>query len=105
MGGKARRFGGLAKGWLETPEGPSIVERTIALARSTVPGAALVLVGDASAYEKLGVEAIADAPAGTGPLGGLSALLAEAERRGARTALALAGDMPFLSSDLDPEAV
>jgi molybdenum cofactor guanylyltransferase len=100
VGGKARRFGGIAKGWLETPEGPSIVERTISLARSAVPGAALVLVGDASAYEKLGVEAIADAPPGIGPLGGLSALLAEAERRGAQTVLALACDMPFLSSDL-----
>lgn len=100
VGGKARRFGGIAKGWLESPEGPSIVERTVAIARSARPGAALVLVGDASAYDKLGVEAIADAPPGIGPLGGLSALLAEAERRGARAALALACDMPFLSTDL-----
>jgi molybdopterin-guanine dinucleotide biosynthesis protein A len=100
VGGKARRFGGIAKGWLETPEGPSIVERTLALARAAIPGAAVVLVGEARAYEKLALDAIADAPPGIGPLGGLSALLAEAERRGARTALALACDMPFLSSDL-----
>jgi molybdenum cofactor guanylyltransferase len=100
VGGKARRFGGIAKGWLETPDGPSIVERTIAIARSAVPGARLVLVGDASAYERLGVEAIADAPPGIGPLGGLAALLAEAERRGVRTALALACDMPLLTTDL-----
>jgi len=100
VGGKARRFGGIAKGWLQTPEGTSIVERTIALSRQALPDAPLVLVGDASAYEKLGLEAIADAPPGIGPLGGLSALLTESERRGSRTALALACDMPFLSAEL-----
>ncbi len=100
VGGKARRFGGIAKGWLQTPEGTSIAERTIALAHQALPDAQLVLVGDASAYEKLGIEAIADTPPGIGPLGGLSALLTESERRGSRTALALACDMPFLSAEL-----
>jgi molybdopterin-guanine dinucleotide biosynthesis protein A len=100
VGGKARRFGGIAKGWLETPDGSSIVERTLAITRAAIPEASWVLVGEAAAYERLGLEAIADAPPGIGPLGGLSALLQEAERRGARTALALACDMPFLSTGL-----
>lgn len=100
VGGKARRFGGIAKGWLETPDGPSIVERTLALARSVSPRAGIVLVGEAGAYQELGLEAIPDTPPGIGPLGGLSALVMEAERRGTPSALALACDMPFLSADL-----
>lgn len=100
VGGKARRFGGIPKGWLEAPDGQSIVERTVRITRAVIPEATLVLVGDAGAYERLGLQAIADAPSGIGPLGGLAALLAEAERRGAHSALALACDMPFLSTDL-----
>jgi len=100
VGGKARRFGGIPKGLLEAPDGRSIAERTLELVRTAAPGAAIVLVGEASAYAGLGLQALSDAPAGIGPLGGLSALVAEAERRGSRSALALACDMPFLSTEL-----
>jgi molybdopterin-guanine dinucleotide biosynthesis protein A len=41
-----------------------------------------------------------DSPAGMGPLGGLLALLEYAESRGADFALALACDLPYLSSAL-----
>ena len=93
-------MGGSPKGLLVAPSGEAIVARALALcerARLDV-----VFVGDAEAYTHLapGVPALADEPRGIGPLGGLVALLAHASRVGARHAIALACDMPYVTLEL-----
>ncbi len=101
VGGQGRRMGGLAKGLLAPPSGErSIVERLVTVARDAVGEADVVLVGDASMYGAVKLDALADAPPGIGPLGGLLALLGEAERRDAPYALALACDLPFVTPTL-----
>jgi molybdopterin-guanine dinucleotide biosynthesis protein A len=57
----------------------------------------VVLVGEAAAYEDLGLPTLKDEPPGVGPLGGLVALLRHA---GTVPALAFACDMPFVSRAL-----
>lgn len=99
VGGRARRFGGIPKGLLPAGDGEPIVSRLSRICRDALGDPAIRLVGHAEAYRQLGLEAIADAPAGIGPIGGLSALLKEARCRGC-TALALAGDMPRLEAPL-----
>jgi molybdopterin-guanine dinucleotide biosynthesis protein A len=88
-------MGGKAKGLLHAPGGVTIVERWKELLGEL--GVPVVLVGDASAYEGLGMEGLQDEPPGVGPLGGLVALLRHAGERGA---LAFACDMPFVSRGL-----
>jgi molybdopterin-guanine dinucleotide biosynthesis protein A len=95
VGGSAKRLGGIPKGLLPSPEGPTLVERTGAICRSL--GFRVVLVGAAEPYVHLGLEVIADLPPGIGPLGGLVALLRHA---GCSRALALGCDMPFVSRAL-----
>jgi molybdopterin-guanine dinucleotide biosynthesis protein A len=99
VGGKATRFGGVAKGMLPAPDsGEPIVARLARLCRDTVD-ADVVLVGRGAAYDGLGLSTLDDAPVGVGPLGGLSALLAEATRR-KTSAIALAGDLPYVTSSM-----
>ncbi len=99
VGGKASRFGGVAKGMLPAPEtGEPIVARLARLCREAVD-ADVVLVGRGPAYDALGLSFLEDAPGVVGPLSGLSALLAEAQR-GDRTAIALAGDLPYVTSEM-----
>jgi molybdenum cofactor guanylyltransferase len=95
VGGAGTRMGGIAKGLMRTAEGTTLVERW----RATLEplGVEIVLVGDRSDYASVAMEVVADEPAGIGPLGGLVALLRWA---GAAQALALACDMPFVSSRL-----
>jgi molybdopterin-guanine dinucleotide biosynthesis protein A len=98
VGGRARRMGGKPKGLLRGPEGRTLVDRWSALLADL--GVPLVLVGEARAYAAMDIPALADDPPGIGPLGGLVALLRHAEHAGARSALALACDMPFVSRAL-----
>jgi molybdopterin-guanine dinucleotide biosynthesis protein A len=95
VGGPGRRMGGRPKGLLEGPGGVTLVERWRALLGGL--GVEVVLVGDAAAYAGMGLPALADEPAGVGPLGGLVALL---RRAADRPALAVACDMPFVSQAL-----
>jgi molybdopterin-guanine dinucleotide biosynthesis protein A len=95
VGGDGSRMGGLAKGLLRTSDGRTVVERSRAVLESA--GARIVLVGAGRAYDGLGLEVLADEPHGIGPLGGLLALLRVA---GDAPALALAGDMPFVTRAL-----
>jgi molybdopterin-guanine dinucleotide biosynthesis protein A len=95
VGGRGSRMGGQPKGLLRTPGGATIIARSRAILESL--GVPLVLVGAHEAYAGLGIETVADEPAGIGPLGGLVALLCHA---GARRALALAGDMALVSPGL-----
>jgi molybdopterin-guanine dinucleotide biosynthesis protein A len=98
VGGQARRMGGMAKGLLSTPSGESVVTRLTRIARAI--DADVVLIGQSEAYVELGLEALSDDPTGVGPLGGLSALLAEAERRRMPSAIALACDLPYVTQAL-----
>lgn len=96
-GGQSRRMGGRPKGLLAAPEtGEALVVRAVRVMREA--GLVPVLVGEASPYRALvqGVEEIADDPAGIGPLGGLSALVA---RGGGGRVIAVACDMPWVSVD------
>jgi molybdopterin-guanine dinucleotide biosynthesis protein A len=93
-------MGGSAKGLLTSPDtGESLVSRLARIAREALPGAELVLVGEAEAYRALGLPMLADAPDSSGPIAGLVALLEEAARR-KRIAIALACDLPAVPREL-----
>lgn len=90
-------MGGVAKGLLRAPDGElTLVERLVQETVAAAPGAEIVLVGAAEAYVALRLTALADAPPGIGPLGGLLALLHHGAGRGAHQTLALACDLPRL---------
>jgi molybdopterin-guanine dinucleotide biosynthesis protein A len=96
VGGAATRMGGQAKGLMRASDGRTIVDRWLAiLAAAGVLD--VVLVGSHPAYAGLGLAAIHDEPPGIGPLGGLASLL---RRAGDGRAIAVACDMPFVSSAL-----
>lgn len=98
VGGSGSRLGGVAKGLLPTLDATTtLIERLCSEVRAALPGAELVLVGTAQPYSALGLRAIADAPAGIGPLGGLGGLLSHA---GSGQVLALACDLPRLERGL-----
>jgi molybdopterin-guanine dinucleotide biosynthesis protein A len=112
VGGASHRMGGRPKGWLLAPQDPaapadpsgtsaprlSVLERTVSLARGVCDH--VCLVGRADSYARLELSSIpdavtADGARAPGPLAGLVALL---ERVGDGTAIALACDMPYLTS-------
>jgi molybdopterin-guanine dinucleotide biosynthesis protein A len=99
VGGRSSRMGGRPKGLLPAPDGGTLVERCCrVLADGGVED--VVLVGAHDAYTATGLPILDDHPAGTGPLGGILALLAYASRKDARCAIVLACDMPFVSAGL-----
>jgi molybdopterin-guanine dinucleotide biosynthesis protein A len=95
VGGAARRMGGAPKGLLPAPSGEPIVERWRALCHAI--GLRCVLVGEAAAYAKLGIEPVADARPSAGPLGGLVGLL---RVQSAAPVVAVACDMPYVTEGL-----
>jgi molybdopterin-guanine dinucleotide biosynthesis protein A len=95
VGGTARRMGGAPKGLLTAPGGETIVERWRALCATI--GMRCFLVGEADAYAPLGIERIADARPGAGPLGGLVGLL---RAQPAAPVVAVACDMPYVTEAL-----
>ncbi len=95
VGGAARRMGGTPKGLLAAPGGETIVERWRALCGTV--GLRCFLVGEADAYARLGIERVADARPGAGPLGGLVGLL---RAQPAAPVVAVACDMPFVTEPL-----
>jgi molybdopterin-guanine dinucleotide biosynthesis protein A len=98
VGGRGSRMGGVAKGLLTAPDAKTtLIERLRGEIDAALPDAEIALVGNAQAYSSLGLRAIADEPAGVGPLGGLCGLLRHA---GPRHALALACDLPRLERSL-----
>jgi molybdopterin-guanine dinucleotide biosynthesis protein A len=95
VGGRSARMGGAPKGLLPAPDtGEALVARSLRLARAL--GLDVTLVGDATPYRALvgDVAPLDDEAPGSGPLGGLCALLAWA---GERPVIALACDMPRVS--------
>lgn len=98
VGGSSSRMGGKPKGLLPAPSGSmTIVDRLIVAARSAFPTSEVVLVGAHSSYVGVGIRMLADDPVGVGPLGGLKSLLVDA---GERDAIALACDLPYVTSAL-----
>jgi molybdenum cofactor guanylyltransferase len=94
VGGRGSRMGGIHKGLL-TRDGEPIVVRLARVARAA--GLEPVWVGlrdDAYRQALPGLREIPDAIPGIGPPGGLLGLLAHG------SAIALACDMPFVSTDL-----
>jgi molybdopterin-guanine dinucleotide biosynthesis protein A len=111
VGGASRRMG-RPKGLLLEPEDigraglprrPLVLrlrsEAERALQELARPGH-IVLVGERPEYLALGVPVLRDAAPQQGPLGGLVALLEEAQRRRWGTALALACDQPYVTAGL-----
>lgn len=102
VGGRGSRMGGVAKANLQVADGRTILERTLACCAESgraLGGAAPIwLVGESAAYAAHQLQRIADDPAGVGPIGGLRALLRALPP--ASYALALAGDMPFITPQL-----
>ena len=91
-------MGGHPKGLLTVPNSDeTLLSRTVRIAAESAPGAEVVLVGENRAYAHLHLPTLADDPPGIGPVGGLRALLKYSARHG-RPAIALACDMPFLST-------
>ena len=99
VGGKSSRMG-RPKGLLCIPgsEEP-IVEALVRRGREL--GLSSVLVGDATSYAELarGAPRIDDDPPGAGPLAGLQAAVAYANREGATFLIAAACDMPKVSAE------
>jgi molybdopterin-guanine dinucleotide biosynthesis protein A len=99
VGGKSSRMGE-HKGLLLVPGGrQSILEALVARGRHA--GFDPVLVGDATPYKRLArdVLRIDDDPPGTGPLGGLRAVLDHAARTGGSHIVAIACDMPYVTAE------
>jgi molybdopterin-guanine dinucleotide biosynthesis protein A len=94
VGGSSRRMGGRAKGLLVGPSGETIVGRWRRVFEGL--GIPVVLVGERPEYATVGVPVLPDRGAGAGPVAGLVALLAHAERH----AIAVACDMPYVSAAL-----
>jgi molybdopterin-guanine dinucleotide biosynthesis protein A len=94
-GGRATRLQGADKASLLVG-GRRIIERQLAALADVAGEVRIIVAGgedDAARYADLGVEVVADAVAGVGPLGGLYTALLEARYD---RVLVLACDMPFV---------
>jgi molybdopterin-guanine dinucleotide biosynthesis protein A len=101
VGGQSSRMGGFPKGNLKAPGSElTLLERSLVEIREAAPNAEVVLVGRSAPYASLSCPALADQPAGVGPIGGLAALLDHAAACGKSHALALACDLPRLDREL-----
>ena len=92
---------GRHKGLLPVPGGSApILEELVRRGRAA--GLDPVLVGDATPYEHLaaGVMRVDDDPQGAGPLAGLQAALRHATRAGSSQVIAIACDMPYVTSEV-----
>lgn len=94
VGGASRRMGGRPKGLLTTADGRTLIDRWRAVFDEL--GVAVVLVGRRPEYADVDLPQLDDDPPGSGPLGGLAALLAYASPR---RAIAVACDMPFVPAE------
>jgi molybdopterin-guanine dinucleotide biosynthesis protein A len=98
LGGRAERMGGISKPLLELASGETIIGRTLRIIEDA--GMRPVLLGPTpSILASLAppeLPRVDDALPNHGPLGALVALL----ERYAEPVIALAGDMPYVSSDL-----
>jgi len=104
VGGRSSRMG-QTKGLLLAPtaafeQAPvTLVERLLALGEQDL-GCDTVLVGQLPQYEFLQRPSLLDAREQAGPLGGFVALLRHAQQQGKAYVLALACDLPYVTSGL-----
>jgi molybdenum cofactor guanylyltransferase len=97
VGGAGKRMGGVAKGLLKVPAGTeTLLTRLLRICSASAPEASVYLVGQSALYATLGLPQLADEPCDVGPIGGLRSFLLRAQADGARRALALACDLPFI---------
>jgi len=99
LGGSGTRMGGVCKALLPLPSGESILRRTLRIIGEA--GLEPVLLGPTPAIlaaldGQALPESVPDAAPNSGPLGGLVSLL----DLGPDPALAVAGDMPFITAQL-----
>jgi molybdopterin-guanine dinucleotide biosynthesis protein A len=94
-GGRATRFGGVAKG-LEAVGGVRIIDRVAAALRESCDDLIIVANDLAAGSWIPGVRAVTDLRLGAGPLGGIHAALADARD----AVLVLAWDTPFIPAAL-----
>lgn len=101
IGGGATRFGGIAKGLLEAPDGTGkVIQRLVNLLRELHVPSVFVASRADHPYEMVGLPTILDRSEGVeklGPLGGFLALYEHALRAGSGRVVALACDMPFVT--------
>jgi molybdopterin-guanine dinucleotide biosynthesis protein A len=93
---------GTSKGLLLAPDGSgrTLVERLVSELALSLKEAPVVLVGKREEYAHLGIPFVEDEIPESGPLGGLVALLAQAEALGAPRVLCIACDHPRVSAPL-----
>jgi cyclic pyranopterin phosphate synthase len=99
VGGKSRRMG-TPKGLLALPGASEpIIDALVRSGREA--GVEPVLVGDAMPYGQLaaGVQRVDDDPVGAGPLAGLRASVRHASETGFSRLIAVACDMPYVTSE------
>jgi molybdopterin-guanine dinucleotide biosynthesis protein A len=96
-GGEGRRIGGAKP--LRTLSGERLIDRAVRQARPWSDRVAIA-VRDPAQVETAGADLVLDEPEVRGPLGGLMAALAYAQRSGCGFVLTIPADMPFLPRDL-----
>jgi molybdopterin-guanine dinucleotide biosynthesis protein A len=98
-GGRALRLGGVAKPFIEVG-GRTIAARQLEVLRPMFRRVVAVVAGgaDGAPWSALGVEVLADAADGGGPLAGVAAALAAVPPEDA--VVCVAGDLPFLAPAL-----
>ncbi len=96
-GGKASRFGGIAKGLLEHPDGRTFVEYLLGEFERADISQTAICFGAACAYAPHGAHLLPDNSPCCGPLGGIEAALAHFERR-ADAAVFLSCDLPYIGA-------
>ena len=103
-GGTARRMGGADKA-LMILGGMTLLERVISRLAPQVEALALSANGAPERFERFGLSVLGDDPAlgSKGPLSGILAALAWAQRAGATHVVSAAVDTPFFPCDLVPQ--
>ena len=97
-GGRARRYGGRAKGLLDSGQATAMIDRLISQVTAAGISRIVIVANDAAAYANYGCEVIGDLRRDIGPLGGIEAALAHFTGK-AEAVLILPTDLPGLGAD------
>ena len=97
-GGRARRYGGQAKGLLDSGQAAALIDRLIGQVTAAGIERIVIVANDAAAYADRGCEVIGDLRRPIGPLGGIEAAVAHFDGT-ADAVLILPSDLPGLGVD------
>lgn len=100
VGGRSRRMNGTPKGLLQPPSTNRTLVECLVLELRQAGFEEIVLVGRHPAYSRLDLPVVADSTRGAGPMAGLLGLVEQAARFEAEHVVAVACDMPRLTSAL-----